>query len=64
MQPVLDLNAVIYGLIFLMYDPNPNDPLNHSAAAALRADPVAFAAAVTWSLRGGRVDGVTYPKFI
>lgn len=47
-----------------MYDPNPNDPLNHAAAAALRADPAAFAAAVTASLRGGRVDGVTYPKFI
>jgi ubiquitin-conjugating enzyme E2 M len=27
-KPVLDINAVIYGLIYLFYDPNPNDPLN------------------------------------
>jgi ubiquitin-conjugating enzyme E2 M len=30
-KPVLDINAVIYGLIFLLYEPNPNDPLNHGA---------------------------------
>ena len=28
-KPVLDLNAVIYGLIMLFYEPNANDPLNH-----------------------------------
>jgi ubiquitin-protein ligase len=30
-KPVLDINAVIYGLIYLFYEPNPNDPLNHGA---------------------------------
>ena len=28
-KPVLDINAVIYGLIYLFYEPNPEDPLNH-----------------------------------
>lgn len=28
-KPVLDINAVIYGLIYLFYEPNPDDPLNH-----------------------------------
>lgn len=28
-KPVLDLNAVVYGLIMLFYEPNANDPLNH-----------------------------------
>ena len=28
-KPVLDINAVIYGIIYLFYEPNPNDPLNH-----------------------------------
>jgi ubiquitin-protein ligase len=28
-RPVLDLNAVIYGMTFLFYEPNGNDPLNH-----------------------------------
>lgn len=32
-KPVLDINAVIYGLIFLLYEPNPNDPLNHGERA-------------------------------
>lgn len=30
-KPVLALNAVCYGLIYLFYEPNPNDPLNHGA---------------------------------
>jgi ubiquitin-protein ligase len=39
-KPVLDINAVIYGVIYLFYEPNPNDPLNageratHSRARA------------------------------
>jgi ubiquitin-protein ligase len=28
-KPVLDINTVIYGIIYLFYEPNPNDPLNH-----------------------------------
>ena len=27
-KPVLDINSVIYGLIYLFYEPNPDDPLN------------------------------------
>jgi len=27
-RPVLDMNAVIYGMIFLFHEPNGNDPLN------------------------------------
>ena len=32
-KPVLDIGNVIMGLIFLFLEPNPNDPLNHEAAA-------------------------------
>ena len=35
-KPVLGINAVILGLIFLFIEPNPNDPLNHDAAAVMR----------------------------
>lgn len=35
-KPVLDINAVIYGLIVLFVQPNPDDPLNHEAAKCLR----------------------------
>ncbi len=31
-KPVLGMNAVILGLIFLFIEPNPDDPLNHEAA--------------------------------
>ena len=38
-KPVLGVNQVILGLIFLFIEPNPNDPLNHEAAAILRQNP-------------------------
>ena len=34
-KPVLDINAVIYGLIYLFYEPNPDDPLEQGGGAAL-----------------------------
>ena len=37
-KPVLDINAVIYGLIYLFYEPNPDDPLNREAADLFRTD--------------------------
>ena len=37
-KPVLDINAVIYGLIYLFYEPNPDDPLNREAADLYRND--------------------------
>ena len=41
-KPVLDLGNVIDGLIFLFLEPNPNDPLNHEAAAEFRENPNRF----------------------
>ena len=35
-KPVLGINAVILGLLFLFIEPNPNDPLNHEAAELMR----------------------------
>jgi len=35
-RPVLGVNAVILGLIFLFIEPNPMDPLNHEAAEMMR----------------------------
>ena len=63
-KPVLDINAVIYGIIYLFYEPNPNDPLNHEAAALFRDTTAAFDRNVAASLRGGRVGAVTYPRLL
>ncbi len=37
-KPVLGINAVILGLIFLFIEPNPNDPLNHEASELMRSN--------------------------
>lgn len=37
-KPVLTINSIIYGLLYLFYEPNPEDPLNKEAAELLRKD--------------------------
>ena len=54
-KPVLDINAVIYGLIFLLAMPNGDDPLNHDAAKHFRENVKSFKESVSGSLRGSSV---------
>ena len=70
---MLDMNAVIYGLIYIFYEPNATDPLNHEAAALMRENVAAFEANVKSSLRGGtlRIENkkgvftsVAFPKLL
>ena len=63
-KPVLGVNPVILGLIFLFIEPNPNDPLNHEAAEQLRTNKSRFEQLVKSSLVGGTVNGIKYPKLI
>jgi ubiquitin-conjugating enzyme E2 M len=42
-KPVLGINTVILGLVFLFIEPNPNDPLNKEAAELMRNNPASFA---------------------
>ena len=63
-KPVLDINAVIYGLCFLFYQPNPDDPLNHEAAELFRKDSKQFERLVSRTLRGGMLDGVHFERLI
>ena len=63
-KPVLGINAVILGLIFLFIEPNSLDPLNHEAAQVMRENEKNFKNVVTRTLRGGVYEGVNYPKFI
>ncbi|KAL7537941.1 hypothetical protein ACHAXR_008168 [Thalassiosira sp. AJA248-18] len=63
-KPVLDINAVIYGLIFLFYEPNPDDPLNHEAAELFRKDTKQFERLVQRTLRGGSMDGVYFERLV
>jgi ubiquitin-conjugating enzyme E2 M len=63
-KPVLGINAVILGLIFLFIEPNPNDPLNKEAAELMRNNEAAFKDKVKKSLKGGIIDGFTFPKLV
>ena len=63
-RPVLGVNAVILGLVFLFIEPNPNDPLNHEAAELMRNNFSSFSHKVKQTLRGGNFEGCTFPKFI
>lgn len=63
-KPVLDMNAVIYGLCYLFYEPNPNDPLNHEAAELFRKDAHQFERLVHRTLRGGYLDGEQFERLI
>lgn len=59
-KPVLDINAVIYGLIYLFYEPNPDDPLNREAAEQFRTNPKQFERIVSRTLRGASYQGIHF----
>merc|ERR1711916_281880 len=55
--PILNINAVVYGLQFLFLEPNPDDPLNKDAATVMIENYDLFCSNVAKALRGGYVDG-------
>jgi len=63
-KPILSISAIVYGLLHLFLDPNPNDPLNKEAAEELRKSKNDFGRLVDRSLRGGTVQNVTYPRLL
>ena len=63
-RPVMDVNSVIYGLTFLFYEPNPDDPLNHEAADLFRTNIEGFKRLVNRTLRGGTLDGTTFDRLV
>lgn len=52
-KPVLSISAVVYGLQFLLLEPNPDDPLNEDAALCLQIDKELFQDRVNRSMRRG-----------
>jgi len=63
-KPVLDINAVIYGMIYLFYEPNPDDPLNREAADLYRTDKNQFSKVVKRTLQGYSHNGEAFEKLI
>eukprot|EP00002_Diphylleia_rotans_P007755 TRINITY_DN17421_c0_g1_i1.p1 TRINITY_DN17421_c0_g1~~TRINITY_DN17421_c0_g1_i1.p1 ORF type:complete len:177 (-),score=41.41 TRINITY_DN17421_c0_g1_i1:256-786(-) len=63
-KPVLNLNAVLIGLLFLFQEPNPDDPLNKDAAQLFIENKAQFVQNVNRSLRGATIGGVAFSRLI
>lgn len=63
-MPVLSLGSVIFGLMTLFLEPNPDDPLNKEAATLMIENKKAFQTNVYQSLRGGYVAGRHFPHLL
>jgi ubiquitin-conjugating enzyme E2 M len=61
-MPVLNLGSVLFGLMTLFLEPNPDDPLNKEAAQLMIDKPSDFQRNVDQSLKGGYVLGRQFPK--
>ena len=63
-NPVLNVSAVIVGLNYLFLEPEPNDPLNHDAAATMRDNIDLFVKNVKNSVKGYAVNGEYFGRFV
>eukprot|EP00045_Choanoeca_perplexa_P022977 m.11529 g.11529 ORF g.11529 m.11529 type:complete len:182 (+) comp9834_c0_seq1:107-652(+) len=61
-RPVLNLQAVVYGLVFLFLEPNDSDPLNKEAAIVMRRDRSTFERNVRKAMQGGSIDGHRFDR--
>jgi len=61
-RPILTVQQIIHGLIFLFLEPNPADPLNNEAAEVFRNNYDQFKKNVQKSLDGGYIDGTQFVK--
>jgi len=63
-MPVLNLGAVVFGLVTLFLQPNPDDPLNKEVAQLMLDNRTQFDKNVKQSLSGGYVAGHQFPKLV
>jgi len=63
-KPILTISSVLFGLLTLFLEPNPDDPLNREAAQLMIDRPTEFEKNVKQTLRGGYVMGRSFPKLI
>lgn len=61
-NPILAISSVIYGLIHLFMEPNPEDPLNKEAAQVLQSNRRLFEQNVAKSMRGGYIGQVYFAR--
>ena len=62
--PVLTIQSIVYGLQYLLLEPNPDDPLNKEAANELHVNRHQFEKNVKKAMRGEIVNGVYFERCI
>ena len=63
-RPVLNINSIIYGLQYLLLEPNPEDPLNKDAANELQTNRSMFEKNVRRTMEGRSLNGVSFKPCI
>jgi ubiquitin-conjugating enzyme E2 M len=63
-KPVLSLSSLLFGLAFLLSEPNASDPLNREAAQLLGQGAERFAQVVNRTLKGGAHDGTQFARLL
>jgi len=63
-KPVLSIGSVMFGLMTLFLEPNPDDPLNKEAAKLMLDHPREFERNVKSTLRGGYHFGRQFEKLL
>ncbi|KAI9505895.1 NEDD8-conjugating protein ubc12 [Coemansia spiralis] len=63
-NPVLNIQAVIFGLQLLFLEPNKDDPLNKDAAEMMAKDRQEFIRTVRSSMRGRSIGGIHYSNVL
>ncbi|XP_055345648.1 NEDD8-conjugating enzyme Ubc12-like [Paramacrobiotus metropolitanus] len=63
-KPVLTISAVVYGLQYLLLEPNADDPLNKEAADLMVRNPAQFHTNVAESMKGKSVAGHKFDKVV
>merc|ERR1712141_454315 len=61
-KPTYSVQIILFGLMFLFTNPNPNDPLNKDAAKDMRDNLDRFKRNVVKSLKGNYVGNVSFPR--
>jgi len=62
--PVLNIGSIIFGLVTLFLQPNPEDPLNVEVAKLMLDNRSQFERNLKQSLQGGLVAGRQFPKLL
>ncbi|KAG9511260.1 NEDD8-conjugating enzyme Ubc12, partial [Fragariocoptes setiger] len=61
-KPVLTINSIVYGILYLFCEPNPEDPLNKEAAEVLQNNRKLFEQNVKRAMMGGIIGSTHFDK--